>query len=349
MYQQTSQKKRIDWIDYSKGILITLVISGHAIPEFGLHLDFLEKIIYSFHMPAFFILSGYLFKFDACLEKKKFINKKAKQLLLPYLMFCVLILICHAAKQLILHNDIAFFTRLIEKNTIVNTLLLTNSSAFSNLWFLPSIFTAECALYIIFSLVHSEKLRSVICCGLGLFAFLYGRFVAFPLPLCLDSACLAIFYLYLGYLLRIQRIERFFDKNVIFVSGAALFLVINFIDYYYLNNIYCSFYNLHFSNEAVFLITSILGTLLVVGICKRLKFGRLMSGLGKNSLYIYGFHFIAQNIVGFIPNPTINSLIGNILLLIVIVTLNLVISLIMIRVYTWLKSHLLHFEFRRRA
>ena len=75
MYQQTSQKKRIDWIDYSKGILITLVISGHAIPEFGLHLGFLEKIIYSFHMPAFFILSGYLFKFDACVEKKKFINK----------------------------------------------------------------------------------------------------------------------------------------------------------------------------------------------------------------------------------------------------------------------------------
>ena len=27
-------KNRIEWIDYSKGILIILVITGHAIPEF---------------------------------------------------------------------------------------------------------------------------------------------------------------------------------------------------------------------------------------------------------------------------------------------------------------------------
>lgn len=39
-------KNRIEWIDYSKGILIILVITGHAIPEFDLHLDYLAHFIY---------------------------------------------------------------------------------------------------------------------------------------------------------------------------------------------------------------------------------------------------------------------------------------------------------------
>ena len=40
-------KNRIEWIDYSKGILIILVITGHAIPEFDLHLDYLVKYFHT--------------------------------------------------------------------------------------------------------------------------------------------------------------------------------------------------------------------------------------------------------------------------------------------------------------
>ena len=50
--------QRIQWIDIAKGISIFLVIIGHTAP-FGI----LERnIIFSFHMPLFFILSGYHFK-----------------------------------------------------------------------------------------------------------------------------------------------------------------------------------------------------------------------------------------------------------------------------------------------
>ena len=82
-------KNRIEWIDYSKGILIILVIAGHAIPEFDLHLDYLAHFIYSFHMPAFFILSGYLFRYKKDINTVEFAKKKAKQLLIPYII-CLL-------------------------------------------------------------------------------------------------------------------------------------------------------------------------------------------------------------------------------------------------------------------
>ena len=51
-------KKRLEWIDLAKGIGIILMVIGHmpSIPS-AVH-----NWIFSFHMPLFFFLSGYMFK-----------------------------------------------------------------------------------------------------------------------------------------------------------------------------------------------------------------------------------------------------------------------------------------------
>jgi len=51
-----SDNKRVDWIDVARGIAILLVIIGHTVP----FESFTRVIIYSMHMPIFFILSGYI-------------------------------------------------------------------------------------------------------------------------------------------------------------------------------------------------------------------------------------------------------------------------------------------------
>ena len=53
-----SAKKRLHWLDYSKTIGMYLVILGHVKNNTLL----LKSIIYSFHMPLFFFLSGFLHK-----------------------------------------------------------------------------------------------------------------------------------------------------------------------------------------------------------------------------------------------------------------------------------------------
>ena len=50
-----ADSKRNLTIDVMKGFLIALVVIGHSHWEFG-------KIIYWFHMPVFFMISGYLLK-----------------------------------------------------------------------------------------------------------------------------------------------------------------------------------------------------------------------------------------------------------------------------------------------
>lgn len=48
---------RIAWIDWAKALLIISMVIGHYSAP-----DMLKQYIYAFHMPAFFIISGYLYK-----------------------------------------------------------------------------------------------------------------------------------------------------------------------------------------------------------------------------------------------------------------------------------------------
>ncbi len=60
---------RDDFLDFAKGILITLVLLGHCIQCLSgdiyysntmYYSNWLMKYIYSFHMPMFIYISGYL-------------------------------------------------------------------------------------------------------------------------------------------------------------------------------------------------------------------------------------------------------------------------------------------------
>ena len=90
------EKQRNPYFDILKAISIILVIVGHCI-QYGAGMDYLRSgiflynplfiFIYSFHMPLFMIISGYLFGYS-CKNKseKQLLFSKIKQLLIP--LFC---------------------------------------------------------------------------------------------------------------------------------------------------------------------------------------------------------------------------------------------------------------------
>lgn len=108
------EKKRIIWIDYAKAITIIMVIVGHAIAEFSLKYKWLEVMIYSIHIPLFFILSGYTFKVKS--DTKGWIIKRIKRIMLPYLLFCFCITACHTLEILVLKQESDFWIKLLSKN-----------------------------------------------------------------------------------------------------------------------------------------------------------------------------------------------------------------------------------------
>lgn len=82
------------WVDRAKGILILLVVLGHVVGAGGNlaggstaeGLLAIRKFIYTFHMPAFFLLSGLLWH-DNRDRLSEFVFKKAVRLLVPYIVF----------------------------------------------------------------------------------------------------------------------------------------------------------------------------------------------------------------------------------------------------------------------
>ncbi|MGN1124802.1 MAG: acyltransferase family protein [Candidatus Gastranaerophilaceae bacterium] len=73
----TGNIKREEKIDAIKGILIFLVVFGHS------KTDFIHDIIFLFHMPLFFIVSGFLLN-KSRLYEKGYIRKRVFKLILPY-------------------------------------------------------------------------------------------------------------------------------------------------------------------------------------------------------------------------------------------------------------------------
>lgn len=87
-------QKRLFYLDVMKGILIILVILGHSIQDTisDYQNNFLFRFIYSFHMPLFFAISGYLTfknKYD-----KTLLKKRALQLLVPFGVWAFALPIC---------------------------------------------------------------------------------------------------------------------------------------------------------------------------------------------------------------------------------------------------------------
>lgn len=86
---------RIDWIDYSKAFLIVLVVFAHCplIPHV------LDVLICGFHMPAFFIISGYLHKCQT--NSSNCIRKNYKRLIIPAILFSCLCYVFWLLKYLV--------------------------------------------------------------------------------------------------------------------------------------------------------------------------------------------------------------------------------------------------------
>jgi len=87
----TKTKRHYTQIDIARGIGILLVVFGHSLKQTQVHaawIKVLTYLIYSFHMPLFFVLSGFvaarILDIDAAAERRRFLGNRAVRLLVPY-------------------------------------------------------------------------------------------------------------------------------------------------------------------------------------------------------------------------------------------------------------------------
>lgn len=132
---------RIEWLDSARGIAIILVVLGHCI---GYIDDPLNKVILSFHMPAFFFLSGICMKRE---ESWKVFAKKRFQRMVGWQI--LLAGIC-MGYDFIQSHSINFVSNLF-------------------VWFLPVLFCSEIVFQILCKVV-SVNLKTcvlLVLCAIG--------------------------------------------------------------------------------------------------------------------------------------------------------------------------------------
>jgi fucose 4-O-acetylase-like acetyltransferase len=194
---------RFHWIDSLKGFGIILVVLAHnSLPVA------IDTYIFSFHMPLFFFISGFLFDFGKYTESAtSFVKSKIKSLIVPYFcfaaltgMFCFLL---DAAFQPGVTN-IEFFksSALYEIYSILYALgpLVSYNQP---LWFLPCLFVTELLFYVFVKKCKREPRKLVFwLTAAGVIGYLYSVYVPFRLPWSADVALSAIVFYGVGNIFR---------------------------------------------------------------------------------------------------------------------------------------------------
>lgn len=144
-----SEKKRINWLLILQGWAMLWVVIGHAFigPRGGrpAYVDWLFDFAYSFHMPLFMLVSGWLFHLTRLKISdlngryvwtySKIIKDKALRLLLPGLVFSVMAF----AVKIAFPDEMSRQTGL-SIHEITHAFLYPNDNPFRELWFIATLF-----------------------------------------------------------------------------------------------------------------------------------------------------------------------------------------------------------------
>lgn len=284
-------------VDIAKGIGILFVVFGHN-PIVSQLQGELFNVIFSFHMPLFFFLSGIFFKPNESFSDT--LKSKADSLLKPYFTTLLLIGIAYA----LLKNE-SLISYLIK-------MLYGNGSTIKwiPLWFLTHLFAVIAFSWVVNKLV-AQSLKGIgsrlsflvlmLATGVLLIqsfwqleiAFLSNTVILPGLPFSLDIVLITSSYFLLGHYLS-ESVLNFKPKLILLLANVALFVLCH---YFFDRSM-----NLNarvFNGYAIATIQSLSAIYIILSISYYAQLnsgtGKVLSALGVSSIFILIFHDIIQS------------------------------------------------------
>jgi len=308
--------KRIAYIDVAKGIGILLVILGHnytkaAIPG-------MEKFIFSFHMPFFFLLSGMLFKPDYplwVLFKRRF-----KTLIQPYFVALILLYSIY-----FFYTDIKWVTLLRRMSRALYA--SGNYIEWAQLWFLPHLFLLNMFVGVLFLLFYGRIkwlwlrlvfLAGMLWAGVAFVPIYYMQQVTIAgktilldgLPFSIDLLLITATYFLIGYEVKQRVPERFFESIWTLVISGLLLIALNVIFPYRMD-----FFFRKYDSYLVNTLEALSGIVFVLALSSRIALHQnrlfaLLKYFGQITIILLIFHQPPQSmtfwhIMSRIENPLI--------------------------------------------
>lgn len=196
------------YLDNLKGFLIILVILGHVLQSeiVDYQNNIIFRIIYSFHMPLFFFISGYLTWKQT--PDSKLLVKRARQLLIPFVVWATI--------------SPLFYQQQFDLSHTVETLMYPDNG----LWFLYNLFVYSVMIWISEreSLTRINNFAQEIFLG-AIFLILLCLMGVLKTKLNCSQLCWYFPFYAMGYYMR--KYEKMLNKNKRFIAawGGVIWLI----------------------------------------------------------------------------------------------------------------------------
>lgn len=282
----SEKKARIQYWDMAKGFTILLVIIGH-IPNVN---PYLRGVIFSFHMPFYFMANGYFIKNYSLIN---IVKKSTKSLLIPYAVVCLISTICYTAREW----QQPFTANLvhIKEKLLAMIMGISNTSTILKeihsvwlVWFVVCLFVARILYVLVMSKLSkfAHPIQIVAIFLLSYAGIVIGKQYAY-LPWSLDIALASLPFLMAGeYLAKYDLLKHKF-KTLMLVSAILWIIPLGM-------KLHIELATRVYPMGLVSVVEAIGGSVCVVGVFYFLeKHGArcpLLSWLGRNSMVVLGVH-----------------------------------------------------------
>lgn len=277
LYLKNKHYGRIEWLDVAKGLGIILVMLHHYWNSEDWNWFFVW--IVSFHMPLFFICSGYSFSNKK--NVRDYVAHKLRTVIVPYFCLGLLIQVFVVFKDYVKHEyEVGdFFER-------CSNLLVQRH--WEILWFMPTLFLTEVIYKVIYTLLEGnmKKISLVFVSFLLIAAWYYEKVNSF-LPWCLDIVLVSSALFFVGHFMAQMKM---LEKNSKFRTILSLF--INIISMYVNYIIFGEATSMMGNQYGVLplgIIAGVSGSIFIMSIAQYIDLS-FLKYIGKNSLLIYAWH-----------------------------------------------------------
>jgi acyltransferase len=187
------KKDKIAWIDPLRGLAILAVVLGHMATP-------LSGFIYSWHIPLFFFISGYLFNVQTPVSSS--LKKDFRRFILPYFIFGSMGILAEITKRALWPGYPYVYSSFSLSREIYNLIVWMDESQLHHygfvLWFLPALFWSRSLSLVLIKYIKSPLL--IIPAAISAWLIFSNNSLVFPFAL--DKGILCLIFLISGYYFR---------------------------------------------------------------------------------------------------------------------------------------------------
>lgn len=276
--------KRIEWVDTAKALGLFLVFWGHLLYNGSEVASIINRAIYSFHMPMYFILSGYVYKADT-LTFFDYTKRKAKRILLPALLLYMVTFPLYFHPHYLDYSSATLWS-IFETVFYIKGVLAYNDPV----WFFICIFQVL-VLVKLLDLPKASNKALLIVAIISLFIsyVLYKSEWEYSNFMGIINCFLGLFYYIVGVLMKRIKYENFMMSiGLLFIPVWILFGIIL--------NTKCGMYCVVLENYWFFIVSSIAGSMVFYLFSRLLEKIIFIRQYAKWTVFIVCTHLLLVNV-----------------------------------------------------